>query len=157
DMGRTFRPVILGIAAAILIALATAQAAAATTIAVNTTADAVSATDGKCSLREAVSAAFTKVPSGPGAGECAAGTGTLADIVRLGPGRFTLTGAALDNNNASGDIDVRSPLTIQGAGAGMTTIDGGGVDRVIDVPMPTVVTLSSLTITGGHTVNGLAG
>ena len=131
-----------------------AQTAAAATIAVNTTADAVSATDGKCSLREAVTAAFTKLPSGPGVGECAAGTGTLADVVSVGPGHFVLTGAASDNANASGDIDVRSPLTIQGAGAGATTIDGGGVDRVIDVPAPNVVTLSSLTITGGRAGNG---
>ncbi len=35
-----------------------------------------------------------------------------------------------------------------------TTIDGGGIDRVIDVPAPNVVTLSSLTITGGRAGNG---
>jgi CSLREA domain-containing protein len=59
--------------------------ARASTINVDTTADAVAA-DGQCSLREAITAANTDAVANPGAGECAAGQG--ADTVELGAGTW---------------------------------------------------------------------
>jgi CSLREA domain-containing protein len=44
------------------------------TIVVNTTSDTTNATDGKCSLREAITAANANVPSGSTTGECSSGT-----------------------------------------------------------------------------------
>jgi len=54
------------------IAAAFATAAPATTILVNSTAD-VALDDGQCTLREAITAASTNLPSGASSGECAAG------------------------------------------------------------------------------------
>jgi hypothetical protein len=71
---------------------------------------------------------------------------------------ITLTGAADDDFNVSGDLDVQGfgTLTIQGSGVGRTFIDGGGVDRVIDV-RGGLLTLADLTVRGGLTSAGGGG
>lgn len=52
-----------------------------------------------------------------------------------------------DDANLSGDLDLAASAQIQGDGH---TIDGAGIDRVLDVrPGPHVVGLHDLTITGG--------
>src|SRR5919204_6037086 len=104
--------------------LAVAPAARAATITVDITADTVAA-DNHCSLREAVNAANSD--STAGGGECAKGSG--ADTIVLGTGPFVLSGAARDNANVSGDLDVTTTITIQGAGSTLTTIDANGADR----------------------------
>ncbi len=70
--------------------------------------------DADCSLREAVTAANAT----PGA-------------VLIPAGTYTLSGAANDNANASGDLDITTGMAIYGAGAGQTFIDAANVDRVI--------------------------
>ena len=49
----------------------------------------------------------------------------------------------------SGDLDVLKNLTIQGAGPGLTIIDGGLVDGVFDVLAPNTVTITGVTIRNG--------
>ena len=129
------------------LALGAPCAALGATITVTTTADAVAA-DGACSLREAITAANADA-AGPAAGECAAGT-SGADRIVLGPGlyRRALTGAGEDAN-ATGDLDVTGPLEILGAGAGVTVIDAGGFDRVLDVRPGGSLRLADVAITGG--------
>src|SRR5471030_849339 len=63
----------------------------------NTTTDVVG-NDGLCSLREAVTAAFTHLPSGSKPGECAAGSGN--DVIQLNAGHYILSiaGAGDDAN-----------------------------------------------------------
>ena len=69
-----------GSALAFVVALLLAPASArANTITVNTTAD-VTANDGQCTLREAITAANTNTASGAMAGECAAGAAGLDTI-----------------------------------------------------------------------------
>src|SRR3954447_13174928 len=97
-----------------VVALALSAPASAETIAPNTVADVVAPADGLCSLREAITAAFTHNPSGGGAGECKAGTGD--DLIDLGPERYVLAIPGSEDLNASGDLDVRSALTIRGDG-----------------------------------------
>jgi hypothetical protein len=65
-----------------------------------------------------------------------------------------LTGAPDDDNNTSGDIDIAAntaatALTIEGAGAGSTIIDAGGIDRVFDIGAGKTVTLRNLTLRNG--------
>jgi CSLREA domain-containing protein len=98
-----------------------APVAGAATMTVSTRSDTV-ANDGACSLREALTAAETRLSSGSAAGECPAGSGSDTIALAAGP-RYVLTGS----------LTVSGIITIDGAGAGTTTIDGGGVGRVLDI------------------------
>jgi predicted outer membrane repeat protein len=105
---------------------------------VTTPLDVVSATDGKLSLREAISAA--NAHPGP-------------DTIILGPGVYRLALAGADDANATGDLDVTDSTTFAGVGAGLTIIDGNQIDRVFDVrgatPHSIHVTFQNLTIRNG--------
>jgi len=89
------------------------------TFTVNTTLDVVDAADGQLSLREAITKANTHAG---------------ADVVVLPAGVFkiALAGAGEDVN-ATGDFDITDALTIQGAGAGVSIVDGQQLDRVFEV------------------------
>src|SRR5207249_1542006 len=80
------------------------------TFTVNTTLDEVTPGDGKLSLREAITRANTH----PG-----------ADTIVLPAGVFkiALDGAGEDSN-ATGDFDITDSVTIRGAGAALTAVDG---------------------------------
>jgi hypothetical protein len=75
---------------------------------------------------------------------------------------IVLSGAAGEDANASGDLDILDggDLTIQGNGAANTIIDGGGIDRVFhncpSVGCTNTVTLSGITIRNGS-VTGSGG
>src|SRR4029079_376308 len=126
--------------AAVLVGLIIAAPARAAVIPVTTLGES-SGNPMVCSLRAAIQAANTNAP----VDGCVAGSGT--DTVQLGAGTYTLsTGAASENANASGDLDVVGG-TLMIAGAGSTTISAQGLDRVLDVIAGTV-TLSSVTVTG---------
>ena len=124
-MRSRFAAVVTGLVMAALMVLLYSSAAAGATINVNTTADELNA-DSDCSLREAVQAANTDAA----VDGCTAGTG--ADTVVLPAGIYVLTRiGANEGANASGDLDVLSDITIEGAGAATTVIDGNGTDRVL--------------------------
>ncbi len=54
-------------------------------------------------------------------------------VIVLGPGVYTLGIPGIDENEGhTGDLDQVGSLLILGTGADRTTIDGGGIDRVID-------------------------
>jgi CSLREA domain-containing protein len=113
-------------------------------IAVNTFEDGL-ITNGNCSLREAIQAANTDQP----VDACPAGFG--ADTIVLPAGVYTLTvpGTA-ENANQTGDLDIDSDLSIVGQGMDKTIIDGGYLDRVIDIPSEDAkVEIRDLTIQHG--------
>ena len=104
---------------------------AATMITVTTLADELNV-DGDCSLREAINAANLNTA----VDGCPAGSGD--DLITLAGGTYALTIAGSDDANASGDLDIAPAaatdlLTIQGAGAGLSLIDGNDLDRVVHV------------------------
>ncbi len=121
--------------------------AANPTIVVNSTEDlpdadqgdnVCAASNGKCTLRAAIMQAnFT------------AG----ADTITLPPGTYQLTRSGDDDQAVLGDLDITDSLTINGAGADVTIVDGNGVvtgDRVFDVHESAVNTsMSGITIRGG--------
>jgi hypothetical protein len=88
----------------------------------------------------------------------AANANSGADIINLPANlptetyKLSLTGA--DDAAATGDLDITDSLTIIGAGAGVTTIDGNNLDRVFESRPTDDVTLtiniSGVTITGGN-------
>jgi hypothetical protein len=71
------------------------------------------------------------------------------DTIFVPAGTIVLTGAAAENANASGDLDVTKDLTIVGAGAELTVIDGGGVDRVFQVASGVTASISGMTLRNG--------
>jgi len=123
-----------------------AAAGHAATFVVNTTADTADAVPGDgrcedsglaCSLRAAVQEA--NALAGP-------------DTIQLGAATYVLSGAAGDDLAVSGDLDITGDLTLTGAGTASTIIDGGGVDRVLDIDPSGVgvsVTIANLTVRGG--------
>lgn len=130
----------------------TASPVRAATYVVDRTDDSATATDcsdgvnNDCSLRGAIIKANT--------------TGG-ADVITLPASAeaYTLTianaPALLDENAAAtGDLDITGDLTITGAGADVTTINGGGLDRVFESRPAAGITLtiniSGVTITGGN-------
>ncbi len=101
-----------------------------------------------CSLREAI-----------GAANATAG----ADTITLPAGVYQLTianaGGVNEDNNATGDLDIKDSLTIQGDGAGTTIIEAGtdntnGIDKVIAVnpicTSPINVTIDGVTVRYGR-------
>src|SRR5262245_38863767 len=89
---------------------------------VTTTLDVVDPSDGLLSLREAV---------------LAANASQGASAIDVPPGIYVLT---------DGDLDLTSHVTVEGAGAGQTVIDGAGVDRIFAVASDSApVTITGMT------------
>jgi predicted outer membrane repeat protein len=110
------------------------------TFSVTTTLDVVNGTDGVRSLREAITAANNLAG---------------ADTIVLSAGVFKLAIAGVgDNVNSSGDLDIIDAVTIRGAAAGATFIDGQQLDRVFDVignaPSSIKVVFAGLTVRNGN-------
>lgn len=94
-----------------------------------------------CTLRAAIDEANALAPAAGG-----------LEII-LPAGTFTLTRpGAGEGQNASGDLDIRCNIKLQGAGLAATVIDGAGLDRVFDITWhypDFQVEMADLTITGG--------
>lgn len=91
---------------------------------------------GDCSLRAAVDEANASAPD-------------TEVIVSLPPGIYSLTGAADEDSNAGGDLDLRGLLRINAGGPGVV-INGAGHDRVFDVHEGEL-SLTGVTVSGGVT------
>ena len=130
---------LLAVAVALVFGLigATSVAAAASTITVTTTND-VAATDGQCSLREAITNANAIVDTT--GGDCAVGT-VGADTIDLS----SLSGAIV---LASDLPTIADDLTLSGPGSTSLTIDANGNNHVLSIGGVTV-TISGLKLTGG--------
>ena len=124
--------------------------AASVTYRVNTTADTADAdvgsspcrdAHGKCSLRAAVMQANFHVG---------------ADTIVIPKGTFKLTRKGRDDVAVLGDLDITDSVTIRGAGATATIVDGNGSvtgDRVFEVlASAPKVTITGLAIRGGKRV-----
>lgn len=124
-----------------------------TTIVVSSTDDDL-ALNGNCTLREAVIGANTNTA----VDSCAAGSG--ADTIVLPAGTYVLTLAGPgENASHTGDLDILSDITIRGTGAETTIIDGGSLedpfaDRVLNVLSAGTLTISGVTVRGGHCRSG---
>ncbi len=123
----------------------------AATITVDTAVDELDGSpgNGSCSLREAINNANT---DSAGQADCAAGSG--ADIIIFdssldsAPITLSRTGAN-ENGNSTGDLDILSPIIVNGNNANRTIIDGGDIDRVFDLPTGSTLTLNGVTVQNG--------
>lgn len=95
-----------------------------------------------CSLREAIRAAN----AAPG-----------ADLIVLPTGSYILSLPYTKNDpgGANGDLNITDSLTIHGAGAANTIIDGNQLDRVLSIGSGIDVTVNAVTIQNGS--RGLGG
>ena len=117
---------------------AAAGTASAATFTVTKAADTNDgACDADCSLREAIVAA--NASPGP-------------DTIVLPAGTYVLTIADTNENaSADGDLDITDDVTLSGAGAATTIIDGNNAFRVLHVlPSASSVALQNLTIRNGN-------
>lgn len=115
----------------------------AANITVNTTNDELN-TDGDCSLREAIQAANLDIAIDA----CTAGSGI--DTITVPAGIYTLSILGTgEDANATGDIDITSNLTVNGAGATSTFINGGAIDRVFEVGLGATAQINGVTIQNG--------
>lgn len=125
-----------------------------------------------------VNSTLDAVDANPGDGVCATATGVCtlraaiqeanalpgADQIFVPGAVYTITIPGADEDcGASGDLDITDDLTIEGAGAQGTIVDGGGLDRVFHV-LPSQpqcggtgvapnVTIRGLTIRNGNVTN----
>ena len=134
-------------AAAIAMTGATAQAA---TLTVNTPIDSITPGTGQCSLREAIQDVDSPGTASGGCAPASFGTNTIV----LGQGTYPL-------RNGLGELKVTpqvTNLTIEGRGVNNTVIDASGLaDRILEIQAGASVSVSDLTLTGGHAPDGAAG
>jgi len=93
------------------------------------------ACDADCSLREAVLAANTH----PG-----------DDVILLHKGVYVLSIPGDEALGAAGDLDVLDDLVLIGDGAGNTTVNGGAVDRIFQIPGGITVEIRDVTLRNGR-------
>jgi CSLREA domain-containing protein len=103
-----------------------------------------------CTLREAVIAANTNTA----VDDCGRGSKTDTIILPAGTYALSITGKGEDAA-AKGDLDVKSKITIMGAGARTTIIDASALsDRVFHVLDYGDLTIKNVTITNGSGSGG---
>jgi len=113
------------------------------TLHVTTHDDVVNARDGKLSLREAINLA---------------NAATQPDTIVLAAGTYPIASApAVSDDNASGDFEITRSMTIEGQGAGITTVDAAGKDRIFDVLGTINVTFKNMSLIGGFVNEGDGG
>jgi Bacterial Ig domain len=126
------------------------------TITVNGLGDSL-ATDGVCTLREAVVNSNNNAATYP---DCAAGSG--ADVINLPAGTITMAIPGLqEDHSLAGDYDFHDHVTINGHASG-TTIDINHIERAFDFnavnfipdapPVTLTVAVNNLNITNGQAV-----
>ncbi|HWV15874.1 MAG TPA: choice-of-anchor Q domain-containing protein [Cellvibrio sp.] len=119
--------------------------ASALDIKVSKTADSFDGVcDSDCSLREAV--ALANATPGSHKIRLPAGTYTLSIAAPIGED-YTVED---EDENRNGDLDIISDLTIAGAGAEETFIDGLYQDRIFEIFANATVTIQAVTLTKGR-------
>jgi hypothetical protein len=137
-----------------LLATLASRLLAGNTYMVNSTADSpdidpadgvCKAVNGNCTLRAAIMQANF----------------TAGATIIVPAGTYKLTRSGYDDNALVGDLDITDDVTIQGAGSGVTIIDGNGSvthDRVFKILSTAQnVTLSGLTIRNGESLSRPSG
>lgn len=125
-------------------------------IEVTTTDDELNV-DGDCSLREAVVAANTNLP----VDACTAGvpvtTAGDSDLIQLEPVRYTLAIPGRgEDAAATGDLDLTEAFWIRGVRGG-SSIDGAGLDRILDVAAGAAARIVGVELLGGDASAGAGG
>ena len=140
---------LLALLLAAILTLALLASVHAADIPVTTTDDNLTV-NGDCSLREAIQAANFRAP----VDACPAGDGHDRILLPAGVYPLQLAGADEDDNR-SGDLDIKGDLRIDGAGSETTVISGKELDRVLHVQVTATITISGVSIIDGHAPDGV--
>jgi CSLREA domain-containing protein len=152
---RRLRGAAVVLAGALCFAGAGAQAAHAADFVVNSTADLPDAKPGDhlcvtaattCTLR----AATQEANADGGANTISVPRGYYR--LRIPP--TPEAGFFGQDDAGKGDLDITGTLTIRGAGARQTIVDGGGLDRVFSIASNATASITDMTITGGDANGG---
>lgn len=137
DTGKKYRAVLTNSEGTVNTAIATLTVTEAPSLRVTTTSDAVNNADGQTSLREAI--AYATVLGGN------------PTITFEGP---VFTDATADTITLGGtQIQISDAMTVEGPGADLLSISGGGTSRIFLVDgNPGVVTLRGLSLVNGRAV-----
>jgi hypothetical protein len=128
----------------------------AATINVTASAPDSLATNGSCSLREAISNINAGSVTYPDCPNASANVFGVSDTINIPAGTYTnAIPTTHEDLNADGDLDVLKSVALVGAGATSTFIDGGAIDRVFHID-PTG-TLRTVSISGVTIRNGSSG
>ncbi len=133
DMKSSFQPTFC--AALALSALTAFAAGAAVYTPTKLTDSADGACDADCSLREAVIAANARE------GE---------DVILLRQGIYVLSRVGNETAAAAGDLNLTDDLVLIGQGASRTGINGGGLDRIFQIPGGITVEIRDVTLYNGR-------
>ena len=159
---KSFRSAFLNITACATLLVVTlfASPAQPATITVVDMNDAVSHSV-MCTLRDAINA----INNGADNGCTAVGVYGTADTINVPAGTYTLMPnlQGPEDANWTGDLDITTAVTINGAGVGATIIQAGtlgypnplanGVDRVFHITFNVPVTFDGMTIQNGNTTS----
>jgi len=121
------------------------------TITVDTPAD-LNSIDSLCSLREAIESANTDSDI-----DSCTRSGTAPYTINVPAGLYLLAlPGASEDNNATGDLDIRASMVISGAGASNTFLQAGvttatAIDRVLHISGTVEVTINNVTVRNGRT------
>ncbi|MEM8932492.1 MAG: right-handed parallel beta-helix repeat-containing protein, partial [Acidobacteriota bacterium] len=126
----------------------------AATIVVDSSSDQL-ASDTRCTLREAVASANQDMALFG----CTTGSGPDTIVLDFsGKVAFLSLAGSVEDDNQTGDLDVKDDLTIRSASPdNMLTIDADGIDRVLDVFDGVDLTLEDVQISGGSIIAGNGG
>ncbi len=144
----TLAGMLVGLLAAMMPVAATAGGPVPFNVTKTADTDDGSCTGQDCSLREAIIASNATVDH---------------DTINVPAGRYVLAIPGFgEQAAATGDLDITGGVTIRGAGARRTIIDGGGLDRVLHVPYTGNSTLfhvwiENVTVTGGVVFDEIGG
>lgn len=120
---------------------AAAPASAAVFFPTTTTDGSDGVCDADCSLRDAITAANQSAGY---------------DVIVLGPGAYAASSSGNEDLNANGDFDILDDLTILGAAADKTSIEGSA-ERVLDIAAGASVELIGVRISNGRQQTGNGG
>jgi len=137
------------IAALIFLSMAVLPAHAATIQVTTTTDERADPGPGSgCSLREAIQS----INNGSNFGGCSGTSYGSGDSINLPAGTYAIAiSGSNEDLNVNGDYDITKSVVISGAGQTITTIQGDGSERVLDITGSYTVAIDGVTITGGVT------
>ncbi|MBF0292344.1 MAG: right-handed parallel beta-helix repeat-containing protein [Nitrospinae bacterium] len=138
-----------GLFAVVALIFSTGASNAATISVAANAPDALNGADASCALREAIQNMNDGATTYADCANTGAAYGT-SDTINLPAGTYTNAIAGVgEDANATGDMDIIANVTITGAGAGSSIIDGGAIDRVIHIGAGRIVSFSGVTIRNG--------